>query len=134
MLKLLIVIAGSIALHELGHFIIAKIFKVKILSVQLFMMPIFFIFFKGILFKIGIIPVIGYTNAPKIKELSDIKKIIYFAAGICVNCLLLLIHDRIIIGVNLYFIIFNLIPFRNSDGKQIFVSLQNCVPLLKPKN
>lgn len=132
MIKLLIILAISIALHELGHFVAAKLFKQKVLSVQLFLFPILYIFVKGTLFKIGIIPVIGYVNAP-VNTLKPIQKIIYFSSGIMVNTLLLLIPDPIVRAVNLYKIISSLIPYKNSDGKNILIVLINCLHLCKPK-
>ena len=132
MLKLLSILALSIALHELGHFIAAKLFKQKILSVQLFLFPILYIFVKGTLLKIGLIPVIGYVNAP-VNNLKPIQKIIYFSSGILVNTLLLLIPDPFVRAVNLYKIIFSLIPYGNSDGKNILIVLKSCLHLCKPK-
>lgn len=132
MIKLLLILALSIALHELGHFIAAKLFKQKVLSVQLFLFPIFYVFIKGTLFKIGLIPVLGYVNAP-IHNLKPIQKIIYFSSGILVNTLLLLVPDPFVRAVNLYKIISSLIPYKNSDGKNILRVLFNCLHLCKPK-
>lgn len=120
MIKLLSILALSITLHELGHFIVAKVFKQKILSLQLFLFPVFYMFLKGTLYKIGLIPVFGYVNSPGVFNLSKVRILIYLLSGIAVNALLLFVPDPVVRSVNLYFIIFNLIPFKNSDGRKIF--------------
>lgn len=133
MLKTLLIIALSIALHELGHYLTARIFKQKVLSVQLFLFPVLYVYLKGTLYKVGLVPVIGYVNAPGVYSLSTTKQIIYFLSGITVNALLLFVPDPVVRAVNLYTIIFSLIPFKRSDGRNIWIVLKKGLHLCKPK-
>lgn len=119
MIDILLFISISIIVHEAGHFIAGKVFKLHIASVQLFLYPIIFVFFKGTLFKIGFIPIVGYVNALGIYKLSRSKQIIYYLSGILMNSILLLYPNNILFTINVYMIIVNLIPFKNSDGKKI---------------
>ncbi len=124
MIKIILLLYLSVAFHELGHFLAAKAIKIKVISAAVFMYPIFFVFIKGTLLKIGFIPVTGYVNAPGIFQQTRIKKIFYFAAGIIMNALLIAcFNDPILTTINLYIIIFNLVPYGKSDGRNILESL-----------
>ncbi len=124
MIKVVLFLYLSVFVHELGHFIAAKAMKIKILSASLFMYPIFYIYVRGTLVKIGFIPVTGYVNAPGIYQQSRIKKIIYFASGIAMNCILMAISkDLVLVSINTFLVLSNLMPFKKSDGRNILESL-----------
>ncbi|MES2382612.1 MAG: site-2 protease family protein [Bacteroidota bacterium] len=119
-LKIVEILYLSVFAHELGHFIVARLLNLKIVSVSIFMRPFICIFLNGTLYKIGFIPITGYVNVPDIYTQSKWKKIIYFSAGIIMNTSLLLFSNDVFLQtINLYLILFNLLPFRKSDGRNI---------------
>lgn len=120
MIKVLLLLAVSIFAHEVGHIIAAKVFKTKIISIQFFLWPVFYIWFKETLIKIGWIPLIGYINTPGIYQLSKWKQIVFYLSGTLATALLMLINDDVLRTINLYMLIFNLLPFASSDGRKIF--------------
>lgn len=124
MIKIALALYLCVFAHELGHFVVAKLFKIQVVSVSLFMYPLLYVFFKGTLFRIGFIPVNGYVNAPDIYRQKKYIKIIYFSAGVIMNAAMLCFTDDVVIvSTNIYLIVFSLIPFRNSDGRNIIESL-----------
>lgn len=100
-------------LHEIGHLISAKIFKVKCRKITLTI--------------IG-----GFIELDDYSSLSTIPKIIINLSGIIVNLLLFLLikvinfnflDNNIISSYNLLMIIFNLLPITPLDGHKILKSL-----------
>jgi regulator of sigma E protease len=123
-IKTILLLYLSVFAHELGHFITAKLLRIKILSASVFMYSVFYIFFKGTLYRIGFIPFTGYVNAPGIYQQKRYKKIIFFASGIFMNGLIIaLTTDYVLITINTCLIISNLIPLRKTDGRNILESL-----------
>lgn len=121
MISIYLALCLSIFLHELGHFLVAKIFNVKVDSVQLFLYPIIAIFLKGTLYRIGFIPLIGYVNAKEIYSRGILVNCIYWLSGVFVNLFCYVLSEDIVFkSVSLYFFVFNLFPLRNSDLSNLY--------------
>lgn len=89
--------------HELGHFILAKILKIKVEKLILFFDPYFYIFKKKIgetIYGIGWIPLGGYI---KIHSKTNIKTYKYIYKKIIIMC------GGSIMNIILSFIIFTLL-------------------------
>jgi Zn-dependent protease len=125
MINVLFLLSLSLIAHETGHFICAKIFKSKILTVKLFWGTVFYIWIKGILFKIGLVPILANISVPGIYKIEKWKQIIFYLSGITMNAVLYFIGNEILQTINLYLLIFNLLPFASSDGRKIFQILFN---------
>ena len=98
-LKLLLLIF----LHELGHILVASIFKIKINRIVLTGMGLF---------------MDAETN-----DLSFIKGIIFYLSGLIVNLILLFFLKEEFKKINLFILIINLIPIYPTDGYNILNSI-----------
>ena len=98
-LKLLLLIF----LHELGHILVASIFKIKINRIVLTVMGLF---------------MDAETN-----DLSFIKGIIFYLSGLIVNLILLFFLKEEFKKINLFILIINLIPIYPTDGYNILNSI-----------
>ncbi|WP_185864378.1 RIP metalloprotease RseP [Blattabacterium cuenoti] len=112
-IQLLLSISTLIIVHELGHFILAKIFKVRVEKFFLFFNPWFSIFSKKIgdtIYGLGWLPLGGYVkisgiittedvnhhnntkkNDWEFRSKSSIKKLLIISGGIISNILLSII-------------------------------------------
>ena len=98
-LKLLLLIF----LHELGHILVASIFKIKINRIVLTGMGLF---------------MDAETN-----DLSFIKGIIFYLSGLIINLVLLFFLKEEFKKINLFILIINLIPIYPTDGYNILNSI-----------
>lgn len=98
-LKLLLLIF----LHELGHILVASIFKIKINRIVLTGMGLF---------------MDAETN-----DLSFIKGIIFYLSGLIINLILLFFLKENFKKINLFILIINLIPIYPTDGYNILNSI-----------
>ena len=98
-LKLLLLIF----LHELGHILVASIFKIKINRIVLTGMGLF-------------------MDAEK-NDLSFIKGIIFYVSGLIINLRLLFFLKEEFKKINLFILIINLIPIYPTDGYNILNSI-----------
>ena len=98
-LKLLLLIF----LHELGHILVASIFKIKINRIVLTGMGLF---------------MDAETN-----DLSFIKGIIFYLSGLIINLILLFFLKEEFKKINLFILIINLIPIYPTDGYNILNSI-----------
>lgn len=98
-LKLLLLIF----LHELGHILVASIFKIKINRIVLTGMGLF---------------MDAETN-----DLSFIRGIIFYLSGLIINLILLFFLKENLKKINLFILIINLIPIYPTDGYNILNSI-----------
>lgn len=98
-LKLLLLIF----LHELGHILVASIFKIKINRIVLTGMGLF---------------MDAETN-----DLSFIRGIIFYLSGLIINLILLFFLKENFKKINLFILIINLIPIYPTDGYNILNSI-----------
>lgn len=115
-LKILLLLAAAIAIHEFTHYIFAKLFKLNVLSVQLFLWPLLYIYANKTLWKIGFIPLFGYVNAKGVTGLTRLSRFIFFMSAPLVNLLCFYVScDYVFKTINLYLFFINIIPLKNSD-------------------
>ena len=98
-LKLLLLIF----LHELGHILVASIFKIKINRIVLTGMGLF---------------MDAETN-----DLSFIKGLLFYLSGLIINLILLFFLKEEFKKINLFILIINLIPIYPTDGYNILNSI-----------
>lgn len=121
-LKIILLFAFATLLHELGHVVFFKIYKVPVRKIQIFYFEIVEVNLSRIKLALGILPIGGFTiyQVSKYNALSTNKKILITFGGIFVNLLFVLIGLSINkfdfwFFINVFKLGFNLIPMPGND-------------------
>lgn len=100
-----IIIFLIILFHELGHIFIAKLFKYKIISIEIF-------------------PFGGVSKIDKLLNESFLTDFLIAIMGVIFQCFLFLIFKSSeFVKINLYLILFNLLPIIPLDGSKIIFEI-----------
>lgn len=87
-LKLYIAFYVAIVFHEVGHYLVAKAFKLEVLIVAFGAVKVFAPRIGNTRFLFGLVPIWGYIECPQQDNLPLYKKWIYGVAGVATNLLL----------------------------------------------
>lgn len=125
-LQLLGLFALATMAHELGHFILLKIYKVPVKKIQIFYLEFVEVNLGSIKLAAGILPIGGFTqySTTKFDLLSKDKKIAISLGGILINfifayCCLMSDNLNWWFYTNAWKVAANIIPMPGNDCFQI---------------
>lgn len=113
-------------IHEIGHFILLKIYRIPVKKVQVFYLELFEINLNSFRFALGILPIGGFTeySQQKFNLLNKTERISVAFAGIFIHAIVVFLgHYFQDFGywyyINLWKLILNVIPMPGNDAFQI---------------
>lgn len=135
-LSILLVLLVTTVVHELGHFLFCKLFRVPVKKIQIFYIDIVEVDFNTIKIALGMIPLGGATqiNIEVFNTKHWSKKVLVFLGGIIFNLLTVWICYNFtdlkgfwnwLFLLSILKVVLNTIPHAKSDVRQIFNLVTN---------
>lgn len=112
----------SVLVHEFGHYAAARHFGLPISELRIGTGPTMFKFYRrGALLSFNVFPTGGVVHL-SFTAVERWKRIVLYVSGPLANFVLAvpaLAVDPLLARINLAMMIFNLLPFKGHDGRQI---------------